>query len=106
MKFIIVFLTIIFVANAHAGYKTVTGKITRIQNWEGHGGPLIRMSDMSSTNGLCSRNDSYILPLTHKFFKENFSMLLASKMSDKEVTLFLPDTSCSEGFPRISNMQI
>ncbi|ELB2153835.1 hypothetical protein QNZ88_004970 [Vibrio parahaemolyticus] len=85
---------------------TVFGKIKWINNWQGHSGFLVALENMTPTEGICKRNDQYILPQNHQFAKENFSMLLSSRIADKPVTLVISSGECLEGFPKIAHIRI
>lgn len=76
----------------------INGKIVRIQNWQGHGGNLIKMDNMTATAGACPRNDYYILPPNHQFYQQNFSMLLSARIGDKD--------KCIEGFPVVIHLSL
>jgi hypothetical protein len=89
----------------------VSGKVVRILNYEGHQGPLVIMENMTTTTGLCQRNDYYILPLAHKYFKQNNDLLLAAKLTDKSVTIGVDSdpanpANCVDGFNRIKHVSI
>ncbi|EDP59775.1 hypothetical protein [Vibrio sp. AND4] len=92
--------------STYAAEITVHGKIKWINNWQGHSGFLVALEDMSRTSGICKRNDQYILPQNHQFAKENFSMLLSSRIADKPVTLVLRSGDCLEGFIKIAHIRI
>ncbi len=97
-----------FSSNAFAAYLTVSGEVTMINNWEGHNGHLIRLSNMSSSSELCPRNDYYILHKDHMFVKENYSLLLSARVSGKPVIIQLSDSAtnkCEDNFPRIFHIQ-
>jgi hypothetical protein len=93
---------------ANAAEITVSGKVVRIFNYEGHQGPLFVMENMTSTNGFCPRNDLYILPLTHKYFKQNNDLLLAAKLTDKNVSITMDSgpATCVEGFNKIKHLSL
>jgi hypothetical protein len=85
-----------------------TGKVLQIFNYEAHSGPLLQIDNMLPTLGLCARNDFYILPVTHKYYKENRELILAAKLANKTL-LVLVDSSpatCVEGFNRIKHLSI
>jgi len=84
----------------------VTGNISRINNYEGHSGPLVGFQDMSNTNGFCERNDYFILPEGHDFYEQNYSLLLASMMANKQVTIGVFKGDCIEGMPRVRHVLI
>jgi hypothetical protein len=89
----------------------VSGKVVRILNYEAHQGPLVIMENMTATantSSFCQRNDYYILPLTHKFFKQNNDLLLAAKLTDKSVSIGLDSgpANCVDGFNKIKNLSI
>jgi hypothetical protein len=101
-------LLLIFPIAANAAETTVSGKVMRILNYEGHQGPLVIMENMTVTNGFCPRNDYYILPLTHKYFKQNNDLLLAAKLTDKSVSITMDNgpSNCVDGFNRIKHLSI
>lgn len=101
-------LLLIFPIFANAAEITVSGKVIRILNYEGHQGPLAILDNMTVTNGLCLRNDYYILPLTHKYFKQNNDLLLAAKLTDKSVSITMDNgpSNCVDGFNRIKHLSI
>jgi hypothetical protein len=101
-------LLLIFPIAANAAETTVSGKVIRILNYEGHQGPLAILDNMTATNGLCPRNDYYILPLTHKYFKQNNDLLLAAKLTDKSVSITMDSgpANCVDGFNKIKHLSI
>ena len=109
MKGLLFSLLLLFSSQVFADYINVTGNVKLINNWEGHNGHLIKLSDMSLTNGLCERNDHYILHKNHMFLKENFSMLLTARVSGMPVTIRFSDSAsnkCEDKFPRIFHIQL
>lgn len=109
MKYLIVLFFYLFSTSVFAGYVSTTGKVTLINNWQGHGGHLIQVENMSGTSSICERNDYYILPEDHQFFKENYSLLLSARVSGMNITLRVSnsaDNKCVENFPRIFHIQI
>ena len=103
------FLALVLSGNVMADILSVNGKVTVINNWEGHSGNLIKLSDMSVTSGLCSRNDFYILDKGHAFHADNYALLLSARVSEKFVSVQFSKMAinkCLEGFPRIVHMQL
>jgi hypothetical protein len=105
-NFIAILLLLLFGNSYSADYITVSGKISKLRNWSTHNGTLVYMPDMTSTSAVCPRRDSYILPKGHVHFKENYSLLLAARMSDKTVTLRFRVGDCADDFPRINHVDI
>lgn len=97
---------LIMVSNAAFAYQSIKAKITVIQTWSGHDGPLIRLGDHSKSAGFCTRNDWYILPKTHQFYDENFSMLLAAKLADTPVTIKVDSGACVQNMPQIIHLDL
>jgi hypothetical protein len=101
-------LLLIFPIFANAAEITVRGKVLIIFNHEIHQGPLFVIEYMTTTNGFCPRNDLYILPLTHKYFKQNNDLLLAAKLTDKSVSITMDSSpsTCVDGFNKIKHLSI
>lgn len=91
---------------ANAAEITSTGTINQLQNYEGHDGPLIILSNMVPTSGSCPRNDYYILPLTHKYMAQNYTLLLSAQMAGKSVSVTVESGDCVQGLPRIKHLRI
>jgi hypothetical protein len=93
---------------ANAAEVTVSGRVIRILNYEAHQGPLFIIENMAVTTGFCPRNDLYILPLTHKYFKQNNDLLLAAKLTDKTVSIYVDSgpATCVDGFNRIKHLAL
>lgn len=85
---------------------TVTGTIGRLMNFEWHGGPLVTLSNMSPTAGLCPRNDYYILPLTHKYFAQDYALLLSAKIANRPVGIAFENGDCFDQMPRVRHIFI
>jgi hypothetical protein len=110
-KKLLLLLLLILPIFANAAEITVSGKVVRILNYEGHQGPLVIMENMTTTanaNSFCPRNDYYILPLTHKYFKQNNDLLLAAKLTDKSVSITMDSSpgTCLDGFNKIKHLSI
>ena len=82
------------------------GSIIRLVNFEGHVGTLVRLSNMTTTEGSCPRNDFYILEETHKFYEQNYSALLAYKLADKEVAIVVDEGDCIQNLPRLKHLYL
>ncbi|MCG7588007.1 hypothetical protein [Photobacterium sp. OFAV2-7] len=105
-RFLAICLLSLLPTTAIAQVGDVTGKITRITNWEGHKGSLIGFSDMSPANSFCPRNDYFILPADHDFHDQNYSLLLAAFMSNKSVTISVSQGDCLDEMPRVRHIWI
>ncbi|NOS74388.1 MAG: hypothetical protein HOP36_07595 [Methyloglobulus sp.] len=102
-----VFLLLCFSASAHTGSQVgIRGNIKILLNYEGHNGPLIQLSDMSVTNGFCPRNDYYILPKNHQYFRENYAVLLSAKLTGTPVSFVFTPGDCTDGLPRIAHLAL
>jgi hypothetical protein len=82
----------------------VSGTINRLMNYEWHGGTLFVLSNMASTNGYCPRNDWYILPLAHKYFDQDYALLLAAKIANRPLSVVLEIGDCAQGLLRIRHV--
>lgn len=96
---------------ANAAMVNVTGKIQMLNSWERHGGLLVKMKaeDMRKTEGMCERNDYYILVNAHRYMERNFSMMLSARIAEKPITLRFSDDAtnkCVERFPRIFHIAL
>jgi len=92
-------------ANANAEVQSY-GAVNVIYNYEFHAGTLIVLSNMANTSGYCPRNDYYILPLTHKYYSQDYAMLLSAKMAGKSVGLVFEPGDCADGMPRIRHVLV
>ena len=101
-----IFVTITFSTYSSAADVSVSTPITRILNYEGHSGTLYVPENASSTNGFCPRNDFYILPLSHQYYTQNYSLLLAAKLAGKKVVLVLSNGNCVENMPKILHVSL
>ena len=101
-----IFLAILLFSTASLAEMVVSGTITRLQNYEGHNGTLFVLSNMATTNGYCARNDWYILPLAHKYFDQDYALLLAAKIANRPVSVVLEIGDCVQGLPRIRHVYI
>lgn len=102
-------LGVVLTVNCAASVATTlqsTGTISKLSNFEAHGGPIVQLNDMSKTSGSCTRNDFFILETTHKFYDQNYSLLLAAKMAGKEVTVTVDNGDCVENMPRLKHLYI
>ena len=77
------------------------GKIETILIYQGHTGLLIKLSNMINPDA-CARIDWFILPKTHVYYKEIYSLLLATNYADKSITIDV--AGCDQGFPVITNV--
>lgn len=102
----LIFLLLLLSGGVNAAVATATGTISSILTYEGHGGPLIALSDMTPTTGFCSRNDYYILPSTHKYMAQNYALLLGAKMAGQKVSITVDSVDCFEGFSRIRHINL
>lgn len=103
MKFVLIMALAFCSPNTIAGYITVKGKVTLLNNWEGHGGHLIKVQDMSKTSSICLRNDQYILSKDNRFVKENYTLLLSARVSSLPAILSFSDSAankCLENSPQ------
>ena len=82
------------------------GKITLLTNYEGHQGTIFTLDDMTKSEGSCSRNDFFILPLDHKYFDQNYSMLLAAMLASREVRVLFDMQDCVDSLPRLKHLSI
>ena len=96
----------ISVSSAMASQVSLTTNIVRILNYEGHSGTLLTAEGTTATNGFCPRNDYYILPLTHQYYSQNYSLLLGAKLAGKKVTLILSSGNCVENMPKIMHIHL
>ena len=84
-----------------AGGSTSSGEITAITIYKGHTGILINHTEQIDPDA-CGRKDYYILPDTHPYFKEAYSLLLASRMAGKKIVLVTE--GCHQGIPAIKHV--
>ena len=84
----------------------IVGKILMLTNYEQHQGTILALDDMSASEGSCVRNDFLILPLEHKYFDQNYSLLLAAKMADKEVRVLFDFGDCVDSLPRVKHLSL
>lgn len=108
-KFALAALFALGASSASAVELTVFGKVIEVFTHEAHSGPLVRFdaARMVPTAGICPRNEYYSLPLTHKFYSQNYQMLLAAKLSDKTIYITVDNPgNCVEGFNRIKHLSI
>ncbi|GLX80547.1 hypothetical protein tinsulaeT_38870 [Thalassotalea insulae] len=89
-----------FIVNAASG--SSNGKISAIRFYEGHTGVLIIQENMSDL-GECGRADYYILDESHSYFKEIYSLILSSHMTNHP--LYLEIDGCIEGISRIKHVR-
>ena len=105
MRNLLLLILLVFGSAAHATLNAF-GEVTILEMWEGHSGPLVELSNMSTTAGECPRNDLYILVPGHAHFEEIFSMLLSARVAGSNVRLYFLPGVCVEGFPRISHIKL
>lgn len=84
-----------------AGGQTPPGAITAVTIYNGHTGILINQTTQIDPDQ-CGRQDYFILPDTHPHFKEAYSLLLATHMAGKKVSLVI--SGCHQGIPAISHI--
>ncbi len=84
-----------------AGGSTSTGEVTAITIYKGHTGILVNHTVQIDPDN-CGRKDYYILPDTHPYFKEAYSLLLASRMAGQKVILVVE--GCHQGIPAIKHI--
>ena len=103
---LIVMLFMAGIASAEAEELVGSGTVNMILNYEAHSGPLIILSNMQSTIGSCQRNDYYMLPLNHKYFSQNYALILSAKMAGKSLQIVVDRSDCIEGMPRVKHVLI
>ena len=84
-----------------AAGQTPIGQITAITIYKTHTGILVNQATQIDPD-LCGRQDYFILPDTHSHFKEAYSLLLATHMAGRKVSLVI--SGCHEGIPAISHI--
>lgn len=97
-----VILAALCCAASNAASGSSQGRIKAIRWYQGHTGVLIVRDNMSDPGG-CGRSDHYILDDQHPYFREIYSLLLATHLSDQPVSLTIE--GCLQGLPKIKHVQ-
>ena len=105
-RFLFFFCLLSFSSSLYSSTVESVGELVRLTNYEGHQGPIFALDDMSSSEGSCSRNDFFILPFGHKFFEENYSLLLAAKLAGKSVRVQFEMHDCVDSVPRLKHLSL
>ncbi|GAB2504021.1 hypothetical protein [Microbulbifer agarilyticus] len=84
----------------------VVGQVQLLTNYEGHQGTIFTIYDMSKLEGACERSDYFILPLEHKYFDQNYSLLLSAKVAEREVRIMFEIGDCVDSLPRVKHLSL
>jgi hypothetical protein len=92
-----------FCGSASATEGTVTSKITQMLYYEGHGGLLVVVNNMSDLGG-CGNSNYFLLSDAQAHYKETVALLLTAQATEKNVSLTIGD--CFQGYGRIKHVML
>jgi hypothetical protein len=84
-----------------AGGTTNASPIVQFHYFKGHIGLLVKQATMINPDA-CERNDWYILPKEHPYYKEMLALIMSSHLADHSLAFGVE--GCAQGIPTIQHI--
>ena len=104
MKRISFIFTALMILKAHPVYAAGNSNveaISRFHYFKGHIGLLVKQASMVNPDS-CERNDWYMLPKDHPYYKEMVALIMAAHLSGQPLLFGLE--GCAQNMPTIAHV--